>query len=94
MLIDQIGTLGIIVEQTIEWQTLLYVSFIDFEKTSDSVDMQSMWNIPSHYGVPSKVVMTIKHLYEDSSQMSSRSPQESDKVVCYHLFCFLLFLTG
>ena len=32
--IDQIATLRIIVEQTIEWQTSLCMNFIDFEKDS------------------------------------------------------------
>jgi hypothetical protein len=30
--VDQIATLRIIVEQTIEWQTSLCINFIDFEK--------------------------------------------------------------
>ena len=32
--VDQIATLRIIVEQTIEWQTSLCMNFIDFEKAS------------------------------------------------------------
>ena len=34
---DQIVTLRIIIEQTIEWQTSLYLTFIDFEKAFDSI---------------------------------------------------------
>ena len=39
---DQIATLRVIVEQTIEWQSSLYVCFVDFEKAFDSVDRQSI----------------------------------------------------
>nr|KAG5686358.1 hypothetical protein BaRGS_026819 [Batillaria attramentaria] len=60
---DQIATLRIIVEQTIEWQTPLYVCFIDFEKAFDSVDRESIWTILRHYGVPEKMVDIIKQLY-------------------------------
>ncbi|XP_059146612.1 uncharacterized protein LOC131934570 [Physella acuta] len=47
---DQIATLRIIVEQTIEWQAPLYICFVDFEKTFDSVDRQTIWNLLRHYG--------------------------------------------
>ena len=60
---DQIATLRVIVEQTIEWQSSLYVCFVDFEKAFDSVDRQSIWNILRHYGVPEKFVNTIRLLY-------------------------------
>ena len=64
---DQIATLRVIVEQTIEWQSSLYVCFVDFEKAFDSVDRQSIWNILRHYGVPEKIVNTIRLLYEGFS---------------------------
>ena len=35
---DQIATLMIIVEQTLEWNTGLYMVFVDFEKAFDSID--------------------------------------------------------
>ena len=61
---DQIATLRVIVEQTIEWQTPLYVCFVDFEKAFDSIDRQTIWNILLHYGVPVKIVNIIRKLYE------------------------------
>ena len=42
---DQIATLRFILEQTLEWQTSLYVCLVDFEKAFDSVDHQSILNI-------------------------------------------------
>ncbi|VDP82985.1 unnamed protein product, partial [Schistosoma mattheei] len=39
---DQIGTLQIIVEQSIEWDLSLYINFIDYEKAFDSVDRTTL----------------------------------------------------
>ncbi|XP_072906368.1 uncharacterized protein [Hemitrygon akajei] len=65
--IVQIATLRVIVEQTTEWQTPLYVCFIDFEKAFDSLDRKSMWSILRHYGVPEEMVNIIKQLYDGFS---------------------------
>lgn len=65
--IDQIATLRVIVEQTIEWQTSLYVCFVDFEKAFDSLDRKAMWSILRHYGVPEEMVNIIKQLYDGFS---------------------------
>ena len=35
---DHIATQSIIIEQSIKWQSPLYINFIDFEKAFDSVD--------------------------------------------------------
>ena len=35
---DQIVTLIIILEQSAEWNTPLYIKFVDFEKAFDSLD--------------------------------------------------------
>ena len=64
---DQIATLRIIVEQSIEWQSPLYKCFLDFEKAFDSFDKDSICNILLHYGVPIKFVDIIKALYEGFS---------------------------
>ena len=42
--IDQIATLGIIIEQSLEWNSSLYITFIDFVKAFDSLDRDSLWN--------------------------------------------------
>ena len=59
---DQIATLKIIVEQSIEWQFPLYTPFIDFEKAFDIVDRESIWNMLFYYGVSVKFVDIIKAL--------------------------------
>ena len=64
--VDQIATLTlrIIIEQTIEWQTRLYLSFIDFQKAFDSVDHQVLWKILRYYGVPHKIISSKQQLYK------------------------------
>ena len=44
----------VIIEQTTEWQTSSYLTFIDFEKAFDSIDHQILWSILRHYGIPKK----------------------------------------
>ena len=53
---DQIASLRIIVEQSMEWNTPLYINFIDYEKAFDSVDRETLWKLLRHYGVPEKFV--------------------------------------
>ncbi|VDO79475.1 unnamed protein product [Schistosoma margrebowiei] len=42
---NQIATLRIIVEQSVEWNSSLYINFIDYEKAFDSVDRRTLWKI-------------------------------------------------
>ena len=53
---DQIASLRIIVEQSLKWNTPLYISFIDYEKAFDSVDRETMWKLLRHHGVPNKII--------------------------------------
>ena len=39
---DQIATLRIIVEQSVEWNTSLYVNFVDYEKAFDNLDRETL----------------------------------------------------
>ncbi|CAH8572457.1 unnamed protein product [Schistosoma haematobium] len=57
---DQIATLRIIVQQSIEWSSSLYINFIDYEKAFDSVDRTTLWKLLRHYGVPQKIVNIIQ----------------------------------
>lgn len=62
---DQIATLRIIVEQSMEYNSQLYLVFVDYEKAFDSVDRETLWKILLHYGVPPKMVNMIKVFYQD-----------------------------
>lgn len=61
---DQIATLRIIIEQSLEWNSGLYITFVDFEKAFDSVDQATLWRLLRHYGVPDKIVRMIKVMYD------------------------------
>ena len=50
-------------EQTPEWNTGLYMVFVDFEKAFDSVDREVLWKNLQHYGVPEKIVKVIRIFY-------------------------------
>ncbi|VDP22769.1 unnamed protein product [Schistosoma margrebowiei] len=58
---DLIATLRIIVEQPIEWNSSLYINFIDNEKAFDSVNRTTLWKLLRHYGVPQKIVNIIQN---------------------------------
>ena len=60
---DQIATLRIILEQSIEWNSSLYICFIDYEKAFDSLDRETLWKLMRHYGIPEKIVTMVKQGY-------------------------------
>lgn len=61
---DQIASLRIIIEQSLEWKSPLYINFVDFEKAFDSVDRDSLWKIMRHYGIPNKYISIVKATYD------------------------------
>ena len=63
---EQIFILRNIVEQAIEWNSNLYLCFIDFEKAFDSVHRDMLWKIMRSYGIPSKLIRIIKAMYNES----------------------------
>ena len=62
---DQIATLRIIVEQSMEWDSSLYINFVDYEKAFDSLDRDTLWKLLQHYGIPEKCISLIRSSYED-----------------------------
>lgn len=62
---DQIATLRIIVEQSLEWNSSLYINFVDFQKAFDSLHRDTLWQLLRHYGIPQKLTNIIKHSYEN-----------------------------
>ena len=64
---DQIATLRIIVEQSLEWRTPLYINFIDYEKAFDSLDRNTLWDLMASYGIPGKIISLVKNTYEGTS---------------------------
>ena len=60
--IGQIFVLRKIVEQAVEWNSSLYVCFVDYEKAFDSVHRKIM----ESSGIPSKLVRMVNITYDDS----------------------------
>ena len=54
--VEQIFILQNIIEQVVEWQATLYITFVDFEKVFDSVHRESLWKIMESYGIPCKIM--------------------------------------
>ena len=63
---EQIFILRNIIEQCIEWNTNLYVCFVDFEKAFDSVDRSVLWRIMRSYSIPEKIGKMVKVMYSGS----------------------------
>ena len=61
--IDQIFTIRNIIEQCLEWNSPLYINFIDFRKAFDSLHRDTLWKIVQSYGVPPKMTALIKMFY-------------------------------
>ena len=57
---DHITTLKVIVEQTLEWNTGLYMVFVDFEKAFHFINRDMLWKILCYDGVPSKTIKMIR----------------------------------
>ena len=62
---EQIFVLQNIIEQCIEWQSTIYLNFIDFQKAFDSIHRETMWKILRLYGIPEIIIRIIQALYND-----------------------------
>ena len=69
---DQISTLRIIIEQSIEWNSPAYINFIDFEKAFDNLDHETMWKLMRHYRIPEKFISIIKTTQGNDLQSPTR----------------------
>lgn len=49
-------------EQSIEWESPLYSTGMDFEKVYNSVDRTTIWKLMKHYLIPSKYISIIRNL--------------------------------
>jgi len=61
---DQIATLRIILEQSLEWNSPVYATFVDYEKAFDSVAREVLWKLLRHYGIPEKYITLKQKTYE------------------------------
>ena len=62
---DQIFTLRNIIEQCTEWQRQLYINYVHFEKTFDSIHRECLWRILKSYGIPKQIILVIKSFFNN-----------------------------
>ena len=55
---------NVIVEQSTEWNSLLYINFMDFENAFDSLHQESLLKLLCHHGVPPKPTRPVKSMYD------------------------------
>ena len=100
---DQIATLRIILEQSIEWNSPVYATFVDYEKAFDSADREVLWKLLRHYGIPEKYIALIRRPMRSAPVESStseffqnclRCSLECARVACCRPSCSCLSSTG
>ena len=65
-------------EQSLEWNSPFYISFIDYEKAFDSVDRETTWKLLRHYGIPEKIISLIRCTFQDMSCRIAPASQLSE----------------
>ena len=51
-------------EESLEWNSPLFVTFVENEKAFDSIDRVVLWKLLRHYGIPEKYIVFIQKSYE------------------------------
>ena len=60
---DQIADICWIIKKGREFQRKVYFSFIDYDKTFDSVDHNKLWKILKEMGIPDHLIWLLRNLY-------------------------------
>jgi hypothetical protein len=47
-----------------EYQSTLYLSFIDFEKVFDNIKRENMWHAMKTFGIPIKIINLVQEMYK------------------------------
>ena len=74
--IDQIATVRIIVEQSMEFDSSLYINLVDYEKAFDSLDRDTLWKLLRHYGIPETTWWHVRLLMRADLLSRSKKRQE------------------
>jgi sorting nexin-29 len=65
--VDQINALRIIIKQSLEFHSPLYLMFIDYKRAFDSINKECIWNALRERGLPNKCINLIKEGYNHFS---------------------------
>ena len=64
---DQIFTLRVLAEKASEFNTSVYLAFIDLRKAYHSVNQEAQWEVlEKKYRLPSKLVCILRALHKDT----------------------------
>nr|KAG5691428.1 hypothetical protein BaRGS_016344 [Batillaria attramentaria] len=63
---------------SLEWNSPLYINFIDYETAFDSEDREALCKLLRHYGVPGKIISLIRCTYQDMSCRIAHAGQLSE----------------
>lgn len=75
---DHVFTLRQMPEQSNEWNSTLYIIFIDFTKTFYSVNKLAFERILSHNGIPDKLISIINMQYTNLNARVTRGTNLTD----------------
>jgi hypothetical protein len=78
--IDQISILRVIIEQSLEFQSPLYMLFVDYQRAFDSLNRAWIWDELRVRGLPSKFVNIIRDGSEDFCCRVLHEGQLSDPI--------------
>ena len=78
--IDQTNTLRVIIEQSVEFQSPLYMLFVDYQRAFDSLSRAWIRDEIKVRGLPRKFTNIIKEGYEDFSCRVLHEGQLSDSI--------------
>ena len=78
--IDHINTLTVIIEQSVEFQSPLYMLFVGYERAFDSLSRAWIWDELKNRGLPSNFINIIKEGYEDFSCRVLHEEKLSDSI--------------
>ena len=76
--IQQIHILRRIMDGAYSQNIPLFITFVDFKKTFDSIDRAMMFAILRHYGIPDKIFSPNRVLYDQSTFQVNLRGQVSD----------------
>lgn len=63
---DHVSSTRIIIEQSAEFQSPLYMAFVDFENAFPSVNRNAIWSALEEFDIPIKIINMIQELYRNA----------------------------
>ncbi|VDP27311.1 unnamed protein product [Schistosoma curassoni] len=75
---DQIATLWIIVEQSIEWNSSLHINFIDHKEAFDSVNRTTLWKLLRYYGQSSLLTSYFININNNNNNNNNSNNNNND----------------